>query len=111
MRVDHRGRCLSEEAYKAKGLRDAEIKRKRIRKRQQLLDEWKTSQGCVDCGYNTNARALDFDHRLGVVKYRGISELVINNTWAAVMEEIEKCDLRCANCHRIKTFSNSIVVS
>ena len=61
---------------------------------------------CVDCG-NTDPRCLQFDHLDVAAKAGSIPALVRNRgidsplVWA----EVEKCVLRCANCHAIKTFT------
>lgn len=102
--LNHTGRCLTAEAYARKIQRDGQVKRERVSKRQKLLDEYKTDQGCIDCGYNKDARALDFDHTDPSLKYQGISEMVSNRSWAKILEEVAKCEIRCSNCHRIKTF-------
>lgn len=58
---------------------------------------------CIDCG-ETNPLVLEFDHRDGVDKICNITELVANgNNIDKINEEIKKCDVRCANCHRIRT--------
>jgi hypothetical protein len=58
---------------------------------------------CVDCG-ETDPIVLEFDHRDGEEKDRTVAELVSDNCgWAKILAEIEKCDVRCANCHRRKT--------
>jgi len=57
---------------------------------------------CIDCG-NDNPILLDFDHRDDVEKINEISNLVKSWTWLRLMTEIDKCDVRCANCHRIRT--------
>jgi len=44
---------------------------------------------------------MDFDH-LRDKKYN-ISNMVCSDYGVALMEEIEKCELVCANCHRIRT--------
>ncbi len=60
------------------------------------------SHSCVDCGLN-DIRVLDFDHVKG--KFMGISVMVRRcHSIDSIKKEIEKCDVRCANCHRIKTF-------
>lgn len=57
---------------------------------------------CVDCGIS-DIRVLEFDHVRGD-KTKNISDMVRDaNSIAKIEEEISKCDVRCANCHRIKT--------
>lgn len=64
----------------------------------------KLERGCTDCGYNEHPAALDFDHRPGVAKTMNISDMVgLGKTWLEIMTEIDKCDIVCANCHRIRT--------
>jgi 5-methylcytosine-specific restriction endonuclease McrA len=56
---------------------------------------------CVDCG-ETDAVVLDFDHLRD--KVNDVSSLVaLRRPWEEVLEEIEKCEVRCANCHARKT--------
>lgn len=58
---------------------------------------------CVDCG-ETDLVVLEFDHVRGD-KRRDISAMMQQGfSWEAVSEEIEKCDVRCANCHRRVTY-------
>jgi len=64
--------------------------------------EFKKSVGCIDCGYDKDPTALDFDHVRGE-KVKNISKFT---SFEGAYEEILKCDVRCANCHRIKTFKN-----
>ena len=64
---------------------------------QYLLDH-----PCVDCG-ETNPVVLEFDHVRGKKKFSISSGMVKGYTWSVLLDEIEKCDVRCANCHRIKT--------
>lgn len=63
------------------------------------LDEYKLAHGCVDCGYNENALALQFDH-VGPNKTRDVSRC---RSIPTAQAEIELCVVRCANCHHIKT--------
>jgi hypothetical protein len=57
---------------------------------------------CVDCG-ETDPVVLDFDHVRGV-KRQSVTRM-ISCQWSltSVFEEIAKCVVRCANCHRRKT--------
>ena len=76
--------------------------RRRYHRRTVVL-EYLSSHVCVDCGQK-DQRVLEFDH----IKERGpklfnIGEVAGNLTVKAIIEEIAKCEVRCANCHRIKT--------
>jgi len=64
--------------------------------------EFLKTKRCVDCG-NNDIRVLEFDHRNREDKKECIAQLLTRNSWELVMREINKCDIRCANCHRIKT--------
>jgi hypothetical protein len=64
----------------------------------------KLDRGCIDCGYDEYPEALDFDHRDPARKTEGIARMVSKHrTFEAILAEIEKCDVRCANCHRVMT--------
>lgn len=74
-----------------------------IRDRQRkLLKEIKEKSGCLDCG-NKDHRVLDFDHVRGN-KFLELSLMVGSYSDKRILEEIEKCDIRCANCHRVITY-------
>lgn len=60
------------------------------------------SHPCVDCG-TTDVRVLEFDHRDETLKEFNISHKFWALSVKKLMAEIEKCDVRCANCHRIRT--------
>ena len=79
----------------------AKYRRELYSDRLTALDELKDSP-CNDCGKKFPPVAMDFDHVQGE-KTRTISYLVRNSTWEAVLEEIAKCELVCANCHRVRT--------
>ena len=61
------------------------------------------ASGCVDCGCVGPPESLEFDHVRGV-KVAEVSWLAMKCKGSAgllrVMEEIEKCEVRCAPCHR-----------
>ena len=47
---------------------------------------------------------MEFDHRDRATKLKEVSTLVRHaHSWGLVLREIDKCDVRCANCHRKKT--------
>ncbi len=49
-----------------------------------------------------NPEDLEVLHQL-ICGRRYVSRLVNNSTWENVLKEIEKCDVVCANCHKIRT--------
>ena len=57
---------------------------------------------CVDCG-ERDPIVLEFDHREPRTKFREVARLVHTHGLSAVRAEIAKCDVRCGNCHRIRT--------
>jgi hypothetical protein len=60
---------------------------------------------CVDCG-ETNTIVLEFDHLKD--KKFNISDAARNGVGIKKLkDEIAKCEVRCANCHRIKTYERS----
>lgn len=58
---------------------------------------------CVDCG-EADPVVLEFDHRDLASKRLAIAQMIERRySWQSIATEIEKCDVRCANCHRRKT--------
>lgn len=76
-------------------------RRTRARNDDRLLS-YLLDHPCVDCG-ETDPLVLDFDHRDPSLKSNAVSRMVYRQPWQVVLEEIAKCDVRCANCHRRKT--------
>ena len=86
--------------------REARIAYSRNRQRELYYKVFQIRyQGrCVKCG-NTDYRVLDFDHIDPSTKIDSISGLVSRGSaWWRIEEELAKCQLLCANCHRVKTF-------
>ncbi len=57
---------------------------------------------CMDCGGSFHHSAMDFHHRDPSQKTDSISKMVVRGGIERLKEEIAKCDLICANCHRIR---------
>ena len=56
---------------------------------------------CQKCGYDKNLAAFDFNHRDPKTKKFQLDQRTLsNNSMKVIMEEFEKCDLYCSNCHR-----------
>jgi hypothetical protein len=82
--------------------RAIERNKKLREKGQRKLFEYLSTHPCVDCG-NTDIRCLEFDHVRGT-KLESIAELLSRATsWTKIEAELAKCEVRCANCHRLKT--------
>ncbi len=64
---------------------------------------------CIDCGKKFPPYVMDFDHRNKNLKMGNIGSLVSQLYFkrARLLEEIKKCDLVCANCHRIRTYKRN----
>lgn len=76
----------------------------RIRPRRDYSDAIKLASGCVDCGIRSeHPEIYDLDHRPGVEKVTNVAALLTRGTFEDFKAEIEKCDVVCANCHRIRT--------
>jgi hypothetical protein len=74
-----------------------------VDRRRKKIQDIKLALGCADCGYDTYPEALDFDHRPGTEKLITIGSQLKSGTWQSVLDEIAKCDVVCANCHRHRT--------
>lgn len=81
--------------------RNLEVKSRRVRNMKFIINYLKTNY-CVDCG-NDNFMCLDFDHRDKETKLSIIADLARCSSLERIQNEIDKCDVRCANCHRIRT--------
>lgn len=63
---------------------------------------WLQTHPCVDCD-ERDIIVLEFDHVRGEKKYV-ISRLVCSSpALTTLQDEIAKCEVRCANCHRRAT--------
>jgi len=92
------------EKYKASAAereRKSRNKAKTSQENKEKLWAYLLDHPCVDCG-NSDPRVLEFDHKDDVVKSREVTTM-FNWSWKSISDEIKKCDVRCANCHRIRT--------
>lgn len=70
---------------------------------KQWMNDLK-SQPCSDCGNYFEKCCMDFDHRIGSIKKYNVATMFAHHYSRELIElEIAKCDLVCANCHRIRT--------
>lgn len=73
-------------------------------KKLAYIREYKTGKPCLDCGVLYPPYVLDFDHPPGEKDF-AIAKQGHQVSWQRLDEEMEKCDLICSNCHRLRTFA------
>jgi len=77
--------------------------KRRLADSQQKVCEYLMIHPCVDCG-ETDIRVLDFDHEDPSQKEDAVYAMLVRGfSWDKIRLEIEKCSVRCAKCHRIRT--------
>ena len=81
----------------------AQIKARRKRQREvarAFIVSYLRLHPCVDCG-ESDIVVLEFDHLRD--KTSNVSYLISTGEIPRIKEEIAKCDVVCANCHRRRT--------
>jgi len=76
---------------------------------QQSLRDLKESQPCKDCNISYPYYVMQFDHLRD--KKDNIASLVRLAKSRALREELEKCELVCANCHAVRTHKRRISIA
>lgn len=97
-----RHRAKNPEATAARQLQYNQQAREKAR---EFVIALKTSTPCADCGGFFHHVAMDFDHVRGK-KFKAVAQMVgAAYPVANIAKEVAKCDLVCANCHRIRTWT------
>lgn len=87
--------------YKRKAKKHNKIRKEQNQSRyRQYLAE----RSCVDCGIS-DWRVLEADHLPKFDKSENISKMLPSWSWATIEVELQKCEIVCANCHRIRTYT------
>lgn len=70
---------------------------------RKILLEYLSDKSCQKCGIS-DPRVLEFDHLDSSTKSFGIARAIGDTiSWEKILLEIEKCQILCANCHKIRT--------
>ena len=86
--------------YRARAVKRNVLARTRHR---QLMLTYLSDKNCVRCGVD-DIRVLDFDHIDPFTKSFNIARALNDRlNWKMILTEIDKCQILCANCHKIKT--------
>lgn len=100
------GRSLSKNHYTNNiryYVRKASLRRKeRLNDINEKLFDYLEQHSCIDCG-ESDPVVLEFDHVRGEKSYNVSAMGWLVLSWNSLLKEIEKCEVRCANCHRRKT--------
>lgn len=75
------------------------------KKRQRAaFADFKATLKCNRCGFNHPA-ALDFHHTDPTIKESIVSNLISNGCYTRAKLEMDKCEVLCANCHRLHHYN------
>ncbi|MCR4330198.1 MAG: HNH endonuclease [Candidatus Roizmanbacteria bacterium] len=72
---------------------------KRRKKLKKMAVDYLGGQ-CIFCGYNKLDDALEFHHIDATKKDFGLAKRGLTRSWEKIKQELNKCVLVCANCHR-----------
>jgi 5-methylcytosine-specific restriction endonuclease McrA len=75
-------------------------KEHRFRRREQAIQY--LGGKCIDCG-NLDHRVFEFHHAEERRNNGATVGSLFQGSWGRLKEELDKCELLCANCHKIKT--------
>lgn len=83
--------------------RKRRLERERRKSLVHQVVEYLSEHPCVDCGEGDPV-VLHFDHRDAAEKVVNVADALSRGwSWLRMQTEIEKCDVRCANCHQRRT--------
>ena len=93
-------RELGREHYKRNKDQYVRKQREKRRRRVDLIQEYKASKGCQQCG-ESHIACLDFHHINGNEKETSTLRAIWSGwPWERIMKEVDKCTVLCSNCHR-----------
>jgi hypothetical protein len=103
---EEHGECDSNRYNRTHAERFAQLKDARIKRLYEWINELKQAP-CMDCKKTFHPVCMDFDHIENGTKIKGITRM-INETYSkeSILAELKKCELVCANCHRLRTWAS-----
>ena|SRR5437763_6091094 len=103
-------KVLGSKVYRRKKCSECKSRRAADRRREvrRWLDLLKRTLVCSQCSF-ADHRALEFHHPDHGTKGLNIGDMAKDGrSIAAIQEEIKKCVVLCANCHRIKHYTDPL---
>jgi hypothetical protein len=70
---------------------------------REWMNSLKAGMPCADCGELFPVFVMHWDHLPGYEKVGEIGTMLGHHSREAILEEIKKCELVCANCHVMRT--------
>lgn len=68
-------------------------------KKKEWFNDYKANLSCEKCGEDHPA-CLEFHHLNPTTKDKNVAEMINTYSQKKIQEEIDKCSVLCANCHR-----------
>lgn len=98
-------RCAYDRRYYAERGKAARLARKRahVNAARTWMNSLKEGLPCADCGQTFPPYVMHWDHLPGHVKRDDIGSMVGSMRRDAILDELKKCELVCANCHVMRT--------
>ncbi len=76
----------------------------KMRRKNKFIQQY--GNKCYDCKHTFPSYVFDFDNISDLPGHLCISKLIAKRaTDEVIQKELERCQLVCANCHRIRTFN------
>lgn len=96
---------LTDSEREAKREYDRKRTARKIAERIAWNNALKVERGCADCGYKDHPEALEWDHLPGHQKLHNVGVIVrwTRTSMKTILDEMAKCEVVCANCHRVRT--------
>ena len=88
--------------------REAEYKRKARDRNKEYIRQIKEKSPCADCGEFYHFSQMDFDHIQGKKKHNLARYANSSVSIKTIKDEIKKCQVVCANCHRYRTWQRTL---
>lgn len=74
---------------------------------RKFVQEYKHGKSCDDCKIEYPGHIMQYDHVSGE-KICNLNSMYRTHSMDAILEEIAKCDIVCANCHSHRTWMRSL---